>query len=393
MHPLVWHLVAVVTALSALAWLWSAYAIARTLRELPKLRDDRSPPPARWPRVSLIVAARDEERELEHAVRTRLEDDYPDLQVVIVDDRSSDRTPEIADRLAADDPRVRVVHLTELPAGWLGKLHAMHQGTQVADGAWLLYSDADVEFSPGTLRRAVAYCEHNTRDHMAILPGFREHGFVLDATIDVFCHTLVTGGRLWRVPDMNTREAVGGGMFNLVRRSAFERTPGFPWLRMEVADDVALGQMLKRHGARPAVLDAVGCVTLDFYRTVGEMARGIEKTGLTVIGRFRYTLLAAVCALGLLVNSGYLLGFAHPSPGVRGLAVITALVAAAGNLALVRAMGRSTLAGLAHPLGMVMMMWMALRSGWLTWRRGGVAWRNTLYRLDELRAGSRVELM
>ncbi len=387
-----WTAVAAVSVLSSLWWAWSLYAMARTHRALPWLSDDRSPPPQAWPRVSVIVAARNEEHDLERGIRTRLADDYPDLQIVLVEDRSTDATPAIADRLASADPRVKVVHLTELPEGWLGKLHAMHRGVLEADGEWLLFSDADVEFAPGALRRAIARCEHGPHDHMSVIPEFRQHGLAIDATLDVFCHILVAGGRLWQVPDPSTRAAVGGGMFNLVRRAAFDRTPGFDWLRLEIADDVALGQMLKRHGARPIVMNAVGDVALNFYRSVGEMAWGLEKSGFAVVGRFSYVALALGSALGVAAHGGFFAGFTHPAPWVRVLSLATLGVALATQALLARATRRSIVPALLFPFGMLSMVLMMLRSGWLVWRRGGVEWRGTLYKVSELRAGARIEL-
>ncbi len=384
--------IASVCVLSALWWAWSLYAMVRTTRALPMLTEDRSPDPPRWPRVSVIVAARNEEHDLERGIRTRLADDYPDLQIVLVEDRSTDATPTIADRLAASDSRIKVVHVTELPSGWLGKLHAMHRGVEAADGEWLLFSDADVEFAPMTLRRSTARCEREGSDHMAVIPEFREHGLAIDATLDVFCHILVAGGRLWSVPDPTSRAAVGGGMFNLVRRTAFDRTPGFEHLRLEIADDVALGQMLKRHGARPIVMNAVGAVTLNFYRTLGEMAWGLEKSGFAVIGRFSYLALFAGCTLALTLHTGFFAGFAHPAEWVRALAVATLLVAVVVQWMLSRATRRALLPALLFPFGMASFAAMVLRSGWLAWRRGGVLWRGTLYSVEELRAGRRITL-
>lgn len=387
------HLALVVCLFSALWYAWSLYAVVRTRASVPMLRDDASPAPSRWPRVSIIVAARDEARDLERGVRTRLADDYPDLQVVIVDDRSSDETPAIADRLAADDARVRVVHLTELPDGWLGKLHAMHRGVEVADGEWLLFSDADIEFAPGTLRRCLSHCEHHGRDHMAVLPEFREHGLAVDSAMDVFCQNIVVAGRLWAVTDPSSSAAVGGGMFNLVRRVAFDRTPGFEWLRLEVADDVALGQMLKRHGARPVVMNAVGAVMLDFYTTLGEMAYGTEKTGFAIVGRFSVATLLAVLTLGAVTHLGFVAGFAHPAPWVKAVAAATLLVAWAGYMLIAQWGRRSMLTAALFPVGFAAMAWMALRSAWLVKKRGGVAWRHTLYPVEALRKGSRLTFL
>jgi len=386
------HVLAAVSVAGALWWAWSLHAIRASRRGIPPLREDRSPSPARWPRVSVIVPARNEERDLERGLRTRLADDYPDLQLIVVDDRSTDATPGIADRLAAEDARVTVVHVSELPAGWLGKLHALARGVEVADGSWLLFSDADVEIAPGTLRRAVALCEHDARDHMSVVPGFREHGAVVDAVVDVFSQMLLCVGRPWRARDPASRVALGAGLFNLVRRAAYERTPGLQWLRLEIADDLALGQMLKRHGARPIVMNAVGSVQLDFYRDVGEMAWAMEKSGFAVIGRFNPAVMVLVCLAAVTVEAGFLAGFAHPALWVKALASITLVTAFASQASMARWMGRSVLPALLFPLGIALMGWMVLRSGVLVWRRGGVDWRGTVHTVRELRAGSRLEI-
>ncbi|MFO0601676.1 MAG: glycosyltransferase [Polyangiales bacterium] len=377
---------------SAAAWALSFTAVVKTIRAVPSLRDDHSPEPARWPRVSLVVPARDESRDLERAVRSRLADDYPDLQVIVVDDRSTDGTGAIADRLAADDPRVRAIHVTALPPGWLGKLHALDRGAAAADGDWLLFSDADIEFAPGTLRRTVALCEARGLDHLTVLPSFRRNGLLVDAAIHAFARSLVVLGRLWAVPDMSSRVAVGGGIFNLVRRSALARTPGFEHLRLEIADDVALAQMLKRAGARPAVVNAVGFVTLDFYQSLGEMAWGLEKNLFAVVARFRLWPLALVTVVGLATTFGFLAGFAHPDAWVRALAAAALALSIAEQWAISRWAGRSPLPGFLFPFGQLAILAMAWRSAWRTLRRGGVSWRDTVYSIDELRAGSRLEL-
>src|SRR5258708_6682500 len=170
--------------IAACYWLFAAVRMLRAMRTVPMLGELKSVEPAHWPKVSLIVPARNEADSIERAVRSRLGDDYPDLETVLVDDRSSDGTGAIVDRLAAADARVVPVHLTQLPSGWLGKVHALHQGVARAHGEWLLFSDADVEFQPGTLRRVIAYCEERGIDHLAALPLFRCNGLLVDAVVD-----------------------------------------------------------------------------------------------------------------------------------------------------------------------------------------------------------------
>ena len=377
---------------SALWWAWCLVATLRSIRAIPPLAADRSPPPAAWPRVSIVVAARDEERDLEAGIRSRLSDGYPDVQVVLVDDRSRDATGAIADRLAREDPRVRALHVTELPDGWLGKVHALAKGVAASDGEWLLFSDPEVQLAPGTLARAIALCEHQGRDHMAVVPGFREHGVLFDATMDVFCQLLLSLTRPWSVPDPRSRAAMGAGLFNLVRRSAYEATPGHEWLRMEIADDIALAQMLKAHGARPVVAHAVGAVTLDYYRSLGEMAVGMEKVGLAVVGRFRAWRTVAVCAVAIALEAGFFAGFAHPAAWVRGVAAAALAVMATSQALTARWMGRSVGPALLAPFGALAMAWMMLRAIVLAWRRGGIDWRGTVYDVRALRAGSRLSV-
>lgn len=380
----------VVVAPAAASSLWMTYATHRTVREVPVLCELEVAPCAVWPTVSLIVAARDEVEHLEAAVRSRLEDDYPALEVILVDDRSTDGTSALVDRIAASDPRVKAVHITSLPEGWLGKLHAMQRGIEAATGEWILLSDADVLFAPGTLRRTVSYAEGGGYDHLAVLPDFYARSLALDALIDTFGRMLVLGARLWRVSDMGSNAAVGGGLFNLVRRTALDRTPGMAWLKLEVADDVALAQMLKAHGARPAVVNARGLVGLNFYDSVRGFAVGLEKTGFSVLGRFRVSLLLAVCMAGLWAEWGGIVGAVLGAGAVRVVGVATVIVAMASCARLSLWAGRSTRTAWLQPLAMVGFVVMLLRSMVLVFVRGGVAWRGTVYPVAALRAGSRL---
>jgi cellulose synthase/poly-beta-1,6-N-acetylglucosamine synthase-like glycosyltransferase len=233
----------------------------------------------RWPRVSLVVPARDEAGTLGPALAARLADDYPDLEVIVVNDRSQDATGAIADELARSDARVRVVHLDGLPEGWLGKVHAMHRGSALASGEYLLLSDADTHWQPGTLRRIVARCEARGLDHLSVFPTARTSGLVLDAATATLTRMLMLAGRPWAVPDPRSRAALGIGAFNLVRRAKFERAGGFEWLRLEVADDVGVGWMIKARGGRSEMLRGGEYVAMHLYTNLGEYARSAEKIG------------------------------------------------------------------------------------------------------------------
>ncbi len=365
--------------------------VARAIRAVPLLGDLAPPDPPRWPKVSLIVPACNEIDTLERAVNSRLADDYPDLEVVLVDDRSTDGTGPLIDAIARRDPRVVPVHLTELPDGWLGKLNALHVGAARASGEFMLFSDADVEFAPGTLRRTVALCEQRAIDHLAAFPRFQGGGVLLDAAIDAFGATFITGVDLASIENPRSRAAIGGGVFALVRRVAFDRTAGFEWLRLEVADDVALGQMLKDAGARQAVVNARDFVSLRWYGSLGAMARGLEKNFFAILGRYRMSLLVALCALMTFFLVGPVVGLAWaPQPWVRAVCATSLGAGLCTQMVLNRWLGRSVLRGVLSPVGALVLIVMALRGGVLAVRRGGVVWRGTLYPTAVLRAGMRL---
>ena len=121
------------------------------------------------PSVSVIIPACDEEQGIASALTSVLTLDYPNLEIIVLNDRSSDATPQILDRMAAEDPRLRVIHISELPAGWLGKNHALHLGAAQAKGEYLLFTDADVHMAPDTLRRAAARMQVHQLDQLCLI--------------------------------------------------------------------------------------------------------------------------------------------------------------------------------------------------------------------------------
>src|SRR5215471_1706216 len=132
--------------LLCVAWIAAFVYLIRSVRYLPVLSEQETRTPSLWPRLSVVVPACNEAPHLESAVLTLTQQDYPDLEIVLVDDRSTDNTGKIIDRLGQNDPRIRPVHVETLLSGWLGKVHALHRGVEEASGDWLLFTDADVHF-------------------------------------------------------------------------------------------------------------------------------------------------------------------------------------------------------------------------------------------------------
>jgi hypothetical protein len=383
---LVWLTVAVIGFAYSIA---SAWGTARIVRAIPVLRDDASPSPPAWARLSLIVPARDEAETLGPAVRSRLAEGYPALEVVLVDDRSTDGTGAVVDAIAAEDPRVRALHLRNLPPGWLGKVHALREGLRLATGEWLLFSDADVHLTPGTLRRAMAYAEAHGLDHLSILPQLVPVSWLVDSALASFSRTGLVMGRVWLVSD--PRSTVGGsvGAFSLFRRSALERSPGIEHLRLEVVDDLALGQMLKASGSRSAVVNGRGLVILTYHRSLAEMARSSEKAA----ALFDYRLSPALSWIGVLTAlelGPFFAALLGTTPLARALGLLGSALLLGSTAVMCRFAGQRLLPALLSPLGVVVNAVLLLRAAVLGKLRGGLVWRSTLYRPDELRPGRRV---
>jgi len=231
--------------------------------------------PRLWPTVSVVVPARDEEKGLEGALRSLANLDYPALEVIAVDDRSTDGTGAIIDRMAAADSRVRALHVTELPEGWLGKCHAMQEGARRTGGELLLFTDGDVVFAPDTLRLAVRHLLARRLDHLALLPGLVPGGYWEDAVKSYFAMLFIVGVRAWAVDSASKAVYVGIGAFNLLRRTAYEAIGGHETLRLDVTDDLMLGKRVKQAGFRQ---EALTCA-FDGRRAWGDSSVGSRRTG------------------------------------------------------------------------------------------------------------------
>lgn len=370
----------------------SLSSLLRSMRAVPHLgRAEETR--ADGPRVSVIVPACNEAETLEAALASKLSSRYPNLEIVVVDDRSTDETGAILDRLAASDPRVVAVHVRELPAGWLGKLHAMDRGLAASTGDIIVFSDADVRFAPDLIGRAVRTLESEGLDFFTLLPEIRPSGFAIDAALTTMLRLLLSSGRLWRVRDPKSAVAVGGGIFNLVRRDALLRSPGIAWLKLEVADDVAFGQMMKSSGARCGVFAGHDALSLAFYDSVPQFVRGLEKNSYAVTG-FRPAVAVpmqfVLAYLELYPVLGFFLFAAQGLMAAAALAAALTLATSAAQLRLARWVGRPLASAMVPALGPALMLFASVRSLVLTHARGGVVWRGTFYDLETLRRETRL---
>ena len=355
-------------------------------RNFPTLREWAGPAPGTWPRLSVIVPSRNEAPGVERAMSSLLAQDYPNLEIVAVNDRSEDDTGARLDALAAKDARLTVIHLRELPEGWLGKNHAMHQGAARAGGEWILFTDGDVVFEPSALRKSVAFAEAHGLGHFVALPFFETHGFLERCFVGGFAIALGLKLDPAHLCVPKSWAYVGVGAFGLVRRDAYRRIGGHERLAFEVADDLKLGLLLRRGGVAQGMLDSDRLVSVRWQNGLVGTLRGLEKNAFS--GCEWNTLLAALGA-GTVIF-GALLPYAPLFLTLPGWTHPIAFVAAVLPMFMVstsarRVSGGSGLEGLMAPVAAATLGLVLAWSTVLALVRGGIIWRGTFYALTELR--------
>jgi glycosyltransferase involved in cell wall biosynthesis len=395
-------------AILALAW---CSRIVDAALGMPSVADvsrtewDRNPvSPSGNPRVSIIVPARNEEDAIEQALRTLLALDYDNYEVIAVNDRSTDRTGEIMERLsqsphpstspgqALSQNRgevghpLRVIHHTELPSGWLGKTHAMWTAGNQATGEWLLFTDADVVFKPDSLRRALAYAEAEPADHVVLFPQMimkRPGEYMM---IAFFQTMFMFGHRPWKVADPSTDDHMGVGAFNLVRRRVYDAVGTYEALRMEVLDDMKLGKVVKKAGFAQRNVFGGDLISIRWAHGAFGIVNNLTKNFFAVLSFQSWRTLVSAFGLAF-INWGPFLGIwlAH------GWARLPFAVALGSILLIYTGMSwRSSVPPyyfFLHPVSTGMFIYTLLRSMFLTLRNNGIVWRGTKYPLDELRKG------
>lgn len=377
-------------AVITLGWIVQGLRSIFGLRRLPHLREAAPLPIEDCPSVTIVFAARDEGEKLPAALDSMLALDYPGLQIIAVDDRSADATGAILDAAAARDARLRVLRVRELPAGWLGKTHALDCAAREARGEWLLFTDADVHFSPDALRRAMFLAVRDSADHLTLLAQMVVRGFWEKVVIPYFGLGFVFGSEMWRVPDPRSRRYMGVGAFQLVRRAAYESCGGHKPLALEVIDDMKLGRMLKRAGFRSRLAFSDESVRVRWHAGLGNLVRGVEKNFFAGVD-YRLWVVALAIAVNLLVSVAPLVAVFTAAGWTRIFAAAALLSGMAVEALLVRVITASVPLAYAafHPLGALIFDYMLARSAAITLWNGGITWRGTFTPLEQLRRALR----
>ena len=387
MLDILWSFEALVF-LGCLPWYlaaWGVWMSLKNVQSLPSISFDRE---KKYPRLSVIIAARNEAGTIENALKSVLAQNYPNLEIILVNDRSNDGTDKILQKLAEKDPRVLIHHVEELPPGWLGKVNAMQQGFGRSTGVWLLFTDADVHFQEESLERIIDVAERSSVDYLCVVPEVQARQRLLKALYTVSLSGFFLATRIWEVKNQNS--FVGVGACGLVRRSLLSQSPGLPWLKMEVVDDLALAQLAWQAGGKLDVYWGRECLGVEWYPSMGDLIRGLEKN-LFAGAQYQYwrallgiigILFVAVAPWLSIFSGNWLLG-------------LTAVGAFSGYwLAWIsgdKAQGVGWLERLISPLLLFVIAWALARSTFITWRQGGIQWRETFYSIADLRRGQRLK--
>lgn len=336
--------------------------------------------PQATPRVSVLVPARNEERSIDACVRSLAAQQYPDLEVIVLDDNSTDRTHEIVTAIAASDPRVSIIRGADLPAGWVGKCYACHQLSQRATGEILLFTDADTVHAPQALRAAVAQLERQRADLFTMIP-FERLDTWWEQLLLPFLHftfiaylpiPLITRAR-------GASLAMANGQYMMFRRAAYHAIGGHTVVRNKIVEDIELGRAVKRAGLRIAVADGTDMVTCRMYTSFDEIWSGFSKNlysgfGSPVPFLFGMGSIAIASIVPFIGAIAYALYPAHvPVAFVPAAAAVLAIrVAAALRFKL------SVFHALLHPLASAFVIAIGMNS-WRLVRGSGPEWKGRKY--------------
>jgi GT2 family glycosyltransferase len=341
------------------------------------------------PLVTAIIPAKDEEATLPDCLESVCSQSYPNLEILVVDDRSSDRTPVIAEQFAARDPRVRVISIEYLPPGWTGKTHALHVAAGQARGDWFWFLDADTRHTPENLSIVMEYARSEDAALASLLPEMRCETFWENVVQPLAGVVLMQSFPLFWVNDDRNRLAFANGQYILIERDAYERAGGHRSVRERFVEDIGLAERVKGMGLPIRVAVAHGLGSTRMYASLGQLVRGWSRILYDALGRnpwhlagklidplvFSQSAHAALVAAVAMVS----IGSGGPFPlWLLGLSVLHHVLAYTVLRRLyLLSVPRSRFVAW-YPLGNLVMDWVLFRAIWMC-LTGQVTWRGTAY--------------
>ncbi|MEP7229858.1 MAG: glycosyltransferase [Ginsengibacter sp.] len=336
------------------------------------------------PSVVIIIAVRNEEYALRDALTSVCNLNYPNYQVLVVNDRSTDNTGKILGELKKEYSNLSVINIDTLPPGWLGKNHALYTGSISSNEEFLLFTDADVLFQKDVLNKAMHYCLKNNLDHLTILPGIISSSATLNSVVMTFVIMLTAVQRPWAAKIKRSKTSMGVGAFNLVKREAYERAGTHKAIAMRPDDDLKLAALIKAAGGAGDVLYGQGEIKVEWYASVREFINGLMKN---IFSGFRYNVfLAAGGAIGTLLffvlPLPVILLFGNNAERVLAICIFVFQLILYGNMP--GSNGKWWHGFMSIYAGLIM-TYIIIKATIINLYNGGIFWRGTFYSLVELR--------
>lgn len=362
----------------------SSVTLALGIRKMEKLTDMAIDHETAGPLVSIVVPACNEEDNIEKSILSFLSQDYANLEIIVVNDRSTDNTAEILNKLKGLSPLLIVHKINDLPEGWMGKNHALSVGASLASGKYLVFTDADVVLEKTTITRAVSYMATKQLDNLTLLfknitPGWLLNSLILDSGLG-----LLVFFRPWLAKKSESSCFVGIGAFNMMKKSVYQKVGGHKEIKMHPIDDMMLGKTIKEHGFFQDCLLAYEFVSIPWYDSVGAMVNGLEKNMFAVV-HYRVVLipllLLAIIVASILPVWGVILGD-------KNVQMICFLAVAIRLATFYTALHLQGLPGWYFPGFIVtpyISCYIILNSAFVTMKRGGILWRGRFYALADLK--------
>src|SRR5271157_1884587 len=350
------------------------------------------PPPPAAPLVSVCVPARNEERNIQRCCEALLEQTYPNLEILVIDDRSTDGTPQVLTSLAAENTLLRILAGEELPAGWAGKPHALSQAARQARGEWFCFVDADTFIAPQGLASAFATAQAQQADLFTMMTEQELGSFWEKVILPLVFTGLSVGFVPRKVNDPAKADAIANGQFILIKRSVYEAVGGHAAIRDSIVEDKDLAGLVKQAGYRLVMADGRAVSRTRMYTTLPEMWEGWTKNiflglkgsaGLLILGAFgAFVSLWAALLLPLWFAAGLALWAA--GRGVGGLLIALEAAVLGGYLVYQRArvcrqIHISSWYALTVPLGAAVFAGMMAASAWKVLSGQGVTWKGRKY--------------
>ncbi len=350
-----------------------------SLKEFPPLE------PSEVPKVSIVIAARNEEKNIEVALLSVLAQAYRNFEIIVVDDRSTDSTGSILGRMVKGNPCLRVLHVDQLPKGWLGKNHALFLGAETASGDFFLFTDADVVMEATTVSRAVRAMKEQRLDHLTLVPEIIMPGMMLNAFACAFSIFFSLFAKPWKARDPRSSKHVGIGAFNLVRAEAYRTAGTHRAIAMRPDDDMKLGKLIKKHGLRQEILLGMTLISVEWYSSTKELIQGMMKNAFSGVD-YRLSMVVAGTFGQWWIFIWPFLGAFLTSGVTRWINFILAVMIVSVGMYHAH-LSRSRLRfALGLPLASALFVYIIWKSTLTTLLNNGINWRDTHYSLEELKA-------